>query len=414
MHQQSIAVSPSVEIFIEQVNGDLRVKGWDRPEALIRADNEEDFSITKEGDVLRLNCRNDCSIRLPFAANIHIGHVQGNARFKYLENRLQINQVDGSVVLRNVPEVQLTTVNGDLMAKLIAGNITIEQVLGDVFINQLEKNCSIQKVSGRLHLHDVKGDISAAAQGHAYLRLNQPTLAHCEIKSQGDIHCQMPEDLHAQVILKSGASYIQVQLANKKQLIVEQETHLTIGEGKAQLTLSAEGKIFFSSQDYDWQAIGDFEAGFDNDFHDISKSYIQQMETQFEKQMDLLNDHMGRLSETLSGIPLPGVEVERMVERARQSSVIAAQRAQEKMQRAQKKMEIKLETARRKSDKAARHSRDRSTFHIQWDVKPKTSTSTEEKVTEDERLVILRMLEQKKISLEEAENLLRALEGEEG
>jgi hypothetical protein len=37
-----------------------------------------------------------------------------------------------------------------------------------------------------------------------------------------------------------------------------------------------------------------------------------------------------------------------------------------------------------------------------------------EPVTEEERLMILRMLEQKKITLEEAEILLSALEGKDG
>jgi hypothetical protein len=46
-----------------------------------------------------------------------------------------------------------------------------------------------------------------------------------------------------------------------------------------------------------------------------------------------------------------------------------------------------------------------------WDLTPQGSPEKGEAVTDDERLVILRMLQEKKISLEEAEKLLAALEG---
>ena len=46
-----------------------------------------------------------------------------------------------------------------------------------------------------------------------------------------------------------------------------------------------------------------------------------------------------------------------------------------------------------------------------WDLSPKGPEVTGDAVSDDERLVILRMLQENKISLEEAEKLLAALEG---
>lgn len=415
MYQQSISISPTTEIFLDHIDGDLQIKGWDRPEALIRTGNKEDLSIIQENEGLRIDCRDDCNISLPFAAVIHVGQVQGDVRVKYLENRLQIDRINGSAVFHKVAEVQLNTVEGDLMANKITGNMVIDQVHGDVLINRLEKGCAVQKVSGGLHLYDIKGDIFASTEGDAYLHQRYSIQASCEINSRGDIHCQLPENIHALITLKSNSNVIRVQLRSEKMIINEPEKVLTIGDGNNPILLSAEGEIFFSSQDFGRQAPPDFGAGFDNDFQDISKGYIEQLESQFEKQMNLLNDHMERLSETLSSIPMPDDEVDRMVERARRSSVIAAQRAQDKMTRAQRKLEQKVAAAKRKSEfKISRHPHDRSAIHIQWNAKSQASTPTEDRVTEDERLTILRMLEQKKISSEEAENLLRALEGEEG
>lgn len=415
MHQQSIPIPPSGEIFIDHIEGDLQVKGWDRSDVLIRSANKEDLSIVDENEGLRIDCRDDCNLCLPTAANIRVGQVGGNARFKFLDNHLQINHINGSAVLHKVSEVQLNIVEGDLMANKIAGNMVIDQIHGDVFINRLEKGCAIQKVSGSLHLSDINGDIYASAEGDATLRQTHAIQTGFNINSQGDIHCQLPKGVNAQVSFKSEAKSIQVQLSNENNLYETHEKQIILGEGKEQLKLSAKGKIVFSCRDLSWQNVGDFEEVFDNDILEISKSYIQQMEAQFVKQMDLLNDHMEKITETINEASLPNAEVERMVERARQSSVIAAQRAQDKMQRAQIKLEQKLAAARRKLEaKAGRHSHDHAGIHIQWDLKSKTPPPADEQVTQDERLIILRMLEQKKISLQEAENLLRTLEGEEG
>ena len=58
---------------------------------------------------------------------------------------------------------------------------------------------------------------------------------------------------------------------------------------------------------------------------------------------------------------------------------------------------------------AARHSRRSRSFSYHAPHTPPTPPG--EPVSEDERLVILHMLEEKKINMEEAEQLLSALEG---
>jgi hypothetical protein len=60
-------------------------------------------------------------------------------------------------------------------------------------------------------------------------------------------------------------------------------------------------------------------------------------------------------------------------------------------------------------ERAARHAHGAWSFSIPTPPTPPTPQG--DPVTEDERLMILRMLEQKQISMEEAEQLLSALEG---
>jgi hypothetical protein len=118
----------------------------------------------------------------------------------------------------------------------------------------------------------------------------------------------------------------------------------------------------------------------------------------------------------LSAAKLSEEQARRIEDRAREASERANARAQDRIRHAQERMEQKLERAQRKienkaqaHERAARHGRHSWSFTIPTPPNPVIPPG--EPVSDDERLMILRMLEQKKISMEEAEELLSALEG---
>jgi hypothetical protein len=92
-------------------------------------------------------------------------------------------------------------------------------------------------------------------------------------------------------------------------------------------------------------------------------------------------------------------------------------RAQEKMHRAQEKLDRKIVAAQRKVELKARAAERRQRSQSSgesWSYSgsaPTAAKPSKAPASDEERLMILRMLEQKKISLEEAEELLAAIEG---
>ena len=90
------------------------------------------------------------------------------------------------------------------------------------------------------------------------------------------------------------------------------------------------------------------------------------------------------------------------------------------MRRAQEKIDQKLAAAQRKIEHKS-HTSHATGRRSRWGVPippvppvpPAPPAPLADPVSEEERLMILRMLEQKKISLAEAETLLSALEGKE-
>ena len=209
----------------------------------------------------------------------------------------------------------------------------------------------------------------------------------------------------------------------------QEQVEFVRGSGEIALTIKAGGDITLLGEDNGWE-------GGTPPPPDFSQQIARQVEAQIGSQMEeitrRMNEQMSHLSETLGRSGMSPDETQRIIDQAMQVSERETARAQEKMRRAQEKLERKLESAQRRAEQKAQSAersawtRSRHTWgHGQHSLRVDLSTSpapsgppapaapVQEPVSEEERLMILRMLEQKKISMEDADRLLSALEGKE-
>jgi hypothetical protein len=426
MTRQMINTGPAPEILIDQILGDLQVRGWENPQAAINADPDE-LDLEEQDGSLRLSCRGDCDLYVPHAAALTIGSVHGDASLKLLGDQLTIDQVHGDLDLRNVAAVQVNIIHGDLAVKNVADDLIIEQVMGDADIRNAHGQSLLSDVDGNLDMLGLEGEIKANTQGNARLRLDHLTGATYQIRADGNVYCYLPLDANLKISLSSNGEVIKVRLPEGSKTYKQATHELILGDGSASLTLIAEGSIYLFVERASWPTAEDQAAGSMGVPEDFGQQIAQQVESQIQSQMEemtrQLNVQMSLLSERLGQVGLGAEETERIVQQTMRTSEQETQRAQEKIRRAQEKLERKLEAQRQRADRRAqemdRRSR-RSNWKFEWPAPPAPPArpkppappaSSVQAVTEEERLLILRMLEQKKISLEEADRLLSALEG---
>lgn len=422
MGQKSVSTSLNPEVSIQAVHGNLQVKGWDRPEVLLRYSADDGQIVLEEqADSLQISAHSDCVVRLPQEATIHVEVINGNARFKLLEGRLHIQRVAGSLDLRNIESAQIETVEGNLLAKGLTGSLQVVRVQGNAIARDIHGLCELKQVGGNIDLRDTEEDIRASAAGNVRVRLCLLSGQDYRVQAGGNLHCTVPLEANLKADLVSQARRIQLHLPEGKSTLAEAEHSLVLGDGTANMSLEAKGSILFTCQESIWIEEDEIQDELDEAFAEFSANFGQdvsdQIELEIEKQMGILNEQLSRLEVMIGTSGMPPEEAERVMQRARYASERANLRAQEKMRRAQEKLDRKLQAAQRKAELKSKAVERRSqiprkpSWSFEWSSVPAAASATS--TTDEERLLILKMLEEKKISVEEAEQLLAALEGKQ-
>jgi len=424
MGRQIIDTSQAPDIIIDPIRGSLVVKGWEDPQVRVDA-SESELSLFEKDDIINIGCQGDCEIRVPYSASIKIGTVDGDATIKLIEDELVIGVIHGSLSIRNVADVQIDTIKGDLAARSVSGDFRVRQVNGSVAARQLQGAFYLENCSGDLSLKEIDGEIQTNINGSAQVRLNLITGQNNFIHASGDVQCTIPEDTDLKLDFYSRGNLIKIRTQADSRTIHKADLQTTLGSGLMNLSINSGGAIYLDTHEMDWS---EMEGSAGEPGGNINQQIARQVEAQIDLQMAemtrRINEQMVQITEKLGQAGISAEETERIVAEAMRTSETEAARAQEKMRRAQEKLERKLEANKRRADYKA-HIADkrthRRTWGFDWPTTPKPRLAQSparprapiEAVSEEERIMILRMLQQKKITVEEAEVLLSTLEGKE-
>ncbi len=437
MEKQIVTTSESPKVVLE-IHSNLRLKGWDELQVAVKTDAEDNLTIEQQEDAIRVRCNSDCKVSVPRQAVVTVEVVNGEATIKGLEGPLTVQEASSNLTLHGAGPTSIQKVRGNLSVKNIGGDLKIDAVDGNLSARDVQGDFTLSDVAhGNLDLKDVSGNASAKADGNIHLSLDPAPGETYDFFCRGELICNLPPDASAAVHIEH---YSQAQVAFPGVEVPEagnQPFDFTLGDGDATLKLSADGNVVVGSQVSGWEGMGGFDFDFTKfrdmgkDFANIGQNISEQITQQIEAQMGMiesqLETQLSGLDERLGAIGLSAEQQERVAERAREASARASERVQEKMRRAQEKLDRKIAEAQRRAEQRAREAERRAHIHerhagqheprgwrFDWPSMPSTPNPPvppSEPVSDDERMVILRMLEEKKITPEQAEQLLSALEG---
>lgn len=361
---RTIKAGRTPRIEIESVSGDLSLVGWGGDDILLKADDEM-MEINQDGDQVRVSCGGDLSIRVPKGASVFISKVDGDASVRGVMGGIELQDVTGDLSMRDVNSVAIETVQADFSLRGGRGNLSIRKAGSDVSIRDVDGSVSLDSVSDDLALRDVRGSVTANVGDDVVMYINpQPGNAY-NVHAGDDILLVMPPKANATLTLSADDIAVEWDGVDNE----EDATHrvITLGDGSAQIVLSAGGDIRVSNRSDAGDSAEDFGnfAGMGMDWSGF-------------------NDRISR-------------RVEQATERANRKIEAANRRIEQKVRDAEKRGrgKVALEIGR-----------------WNWNFSSKgVPVPSKQQVSDEERLAILKMLQEKKITSEEAEKLLSALEG---
>ena len=406
MQQQTVSVSPAPNIVIESIPGDLRVAGWERTEIMVKTDGEA-LKISAETDPIVISCDEDLILYVPRGANVKVEKVAGDTILQALNGPVSLGPVAGDLTMNDLGPVTLGNIGGDaslrnigaLNAETIGGDFTlrgghgicaVENIGGDGSIRDVDGMLTIESVGSDLYVRNVHGAVTVKAGADVAFYVSPVPGQIYDVTAGDDLIVRLSPDTQVKLHLNaSSPDSIQVDFPGVELPEDCTSCEVILGEqkeGMAEMLLTASGDLLVTCQADPWESAADFDSG---DWRIPPIPPIPPLPPDFSERINR--------------------RVQASMERAQVHIEAAGRRTEAKVQAAMRRAEIKARAAEVRGRRGAKVNVNVGRWN--WDLYSHGPVDTGEAVSDEERLIILRMLQEKKISLAEAEKLLAALEG---
>ncbi len=403
MERYLFETSEFPKITVEKIEGSLRIKGWDKNTFRIDTDLPDSAEIDQEGNTFTVNSKSSCLFRVPLESELIIENITGDLVVKSLENSLTIETVDGQVILKGVGPTLLENVNGNFSSKQIEGNLKIETANGNVMIRDVEGELILEDGKGNFNFSGISQNIDINTEGNATVTLEPEFDGAYNISVGGDMIFHLESTINANVEFVSHSESIRINTRDLKEIVSEKEYEINSDQAECKISLEAKGDIDFvevQRQDHFGKTfnfehldqLGDLE----DNLSSLADEITQQVTVNLDASIGSITD---QINEITSNIGLN----KSSVDRAKKELKIKKRELRE-LARAQREV---AHGARKSTHRVIKQKR---VLRYQTHQKEKRNVDP---VSDQERELILQMLQDKKIDIAQAEVLLAAIEGQD-
>lgn len=364
---KSVFLGENPKIQLDTISGDLSIVGWDGADLLIKGD-EDDTRFAQTGEAVSVSSGSDLSLRVPKGASLAIKTIGGDASIRGVLGGIEIKEIHGDLSVREVGSLSIETVNGDFSLRGAKGNLYVKSAHADVSIRDVDGSVTLDSVADDLALRGARGNIKVNVGEDVVVYLEPKPDGAYAVEAGDDILLVLPKSANATVSMRGDE--IDVDWPGIEKDDEATERVVVLGDGSAKISLRAGGDVRLTNQ----ADAGETAAEFGN-FAGLNFDWSG------------FGDRISR-------------QVEQATARAAKRAEEAARRAERQVERQARRGRVGLEIGR-----------------WNWELGkgvPKPPTPPEppsEPVAEEERMTILKMLAEKKITAQQAEELLNALEG---
>lgn len=374
-------------------NCSLVVRGRDIEDVQVSGKGTKTLEWEDRDGTYHLRVRRDATVEVPRQSRVDLeecrGHVDvsdlpagvtggvigGHARLGSLGS-VFLKDIGGHCsVARVEQDVSTGSVGGHLNADAVGGDLSIPNVGGHAKGRDIKGRMLLGNVGGHIEFRDVNSMDGLNAGGHAKLKLSALRDSDYSVNAGGNIALQLPVDAGATVHMSSGIG----------------DSVQVFGDGSVNVQLNAGGMISLSTGRPGANGADKAASGGPGPIENIAQQVRQHIERVIETatgRLTVVMDEQGLTSDKRADLQEQFSEIQ-------EEAVKAAQEAMDTVQT--RSRTVWEQEVKPNLDFLTRESEPVQT--------PPVSPEAQAK----ERMMILRMLEEGKISVEEANQLLQAL-----
>lgn len=394
---------PDPVVHIKAYSG-LKIEGVDETQVQCEIDAPQLATLIEENGHIYLTANSSCHVTVPMASSIDIEKGMGSVSIHNIQGSVQIEKALGNLVVDGVDSVRVEKIGGNCAVRNATGEIYLEKVGGNLIVSQVG-SLYCEKVGGVCKAKTIAGDFKVDKVGGGFkaeqiagltgvnrvggdfkavdLSLNEDVhaggnirIARLNLKNDvslaagGDVVLSLDESLPgARINLNSGGNHIRIVHGDDDLSVDAKKYEYEFGDPQFMLDIAAGGKILIGEQiDSDEALVGDL-SGF------------------FSYEESALNELIKERVDS------------------------ATRRAEAKIKAAEIRLEqIRDNVEKTRGIKISVDLDDLKKVKAAAPVPPVTRKAGKKGASDEERLMILKMLQDKRITVDEAETLFKALE----
>jgi hypothetical protein len=473
MFEKRIEIQEVQSLTLDKLLGNASISAWDEADVLIKLPRgeERDLQVEEAEGGPSVSARQSCEVCMPAGLALQVREAKGNLAVKgistldaqQVRGRLKLSDVGeaklaevyggleakgsksvsvagtvfGSASLKNVERADLQNVRGSLVVRSVArlqasrigGSLTAKDLDGSLNVDQVGGNATLKNIGAEVRMGQVAGNLTgknltAGAKvpkigGNLYLGGEIGQGRSYQFSSRGNAVLRLPEDASAHLTMTARGKFV-LSTPLTDEVRDGRTLSGSLGDGGAEIVIDARGNVILGGKEGAQIEMGAELAG--------------EVARQIEEGLAAIDfDAIGRtvgaeMDEAMSRlqVKLESVDWDRVGTRTQQAVDRAMERMQRDMDRVvanaerhQDRLEQKLERQKRRMEQRARklerEDARRAGIEIVVEGDPAEGAYEDYEAEpapnlDEERLSILRMLEQGQIAPEEAEMLLDALQ----
>lgn len=357
------------------------VRAWDNDQVEVRYPGNKECHFNLDSNVLDIEAKSYLIVSVPKNVQFVIERIYGNLETVGDLGNILVENVSGNCSIQSSESLTIENVSGNCKIGYIISNANIRNVGGNLSFVVENGVMSINGVGGNLSGKADHISLYTSVGGNIKIMTNRFDGRENQLRAGGSIKLNI-SDLDNTLITARAGGIVTINYQGLSEKFTNGKFEKKFGSGEKEVQLKAGGNIKISDDEADFEV--------NHNFGSADDAYVDEIERKFETR--------ALQSSGFDFSDLFDIDGE-IGERIREKSQMADEKIQKAMEKMERKFSFKEEFGMPRPPRPPRPP-----------VEPQPRGPKSSPISSEEKMMILQMLQDKKITAEEADRLLRALE----